>query len=315
MQDQRGDVDGPEHVAHVLLVGHPLIGDGGAGAHAVAGQLGLPGDHLGIERAEPVAHHLLGAPQPVDLVDPLLVLLAGDAPGIVRSPRLASAGAMDDQRDRAGGVRSREQARERAGFGGAVDDRPLGADLVHHRAGIVHARLHVRRPVHRHRIRHAAATAVEDDQPRERGEPAQEPLVSRLLPDDLDMGVPRLQVDEIDRAVAQHFVCQPRAVLCPRVPRFRKIHHRSHSSRGPYTGAASWIWLPTPLVSASDVGHAPWRPALIASSSSRAQTCQTSRNAACLRDSSAHMSICIRRSTNSVWRWTAWSSGSRRCWA
>ena len=121
----------------------------------------------------------------------------------------------------------REQAGQRARLGCAVDDRTLGADLVHHRAGVVHARLHVRRAFHRHRIRHAAATPVEDDQPRERAEPAQEPLVTRLLPDDLDVGVPRLQVDKVDRAVAQHLVCEPSAVLRPRVPRLRKLHPRS----------------------------------------------------------------------------------------
>ena len=72
-------------------------------------------------------------------------------------------------------------------------------------------------------------------------EPAQEPLVTRLLPDDLDVGVPRLQVDKVDRAVAQHLVCEPSAVLRPRVPRLRKLHPAplSAPSWGPYTGFRS----------------------------------------------------------------------------
>ena len=93
VQDQGGHVDGGQHVPHVVLVDHALVGDGRARTHAIARELCLPRHHRRIVRhcRVPLACELLSSPQPVDQAQLLLVTLAGDAPGIVRRPRRARA--------------------------------------------------------------------------------------------------------------------------------------------------------------------------------------------------------------------------------
>ena len=62
----------------------------------------------------------------------------------------------------------------------------------------------VRRP--RDAVGHPHAALVEEDQARELGEPLAEPPVRRELPCDLEMGVGALDVDEVERAVADDSV-------------------------------------------------------------------------------------------------------------
>jgi len=64
--------------------------------------------------------------------------------------------------------------------------------------GVVHAGLQVGRSVGRNGIGKAGTVAIEEDQSREGGEAHQEALVTRLLPDDFQMGHPRGHVHKVD---------------------------------------------------------------------------------------------------------------------
>ena len=96
---------------------------------------------------------------------------------------------------------SREQAAHRAALGHAQQHRLARSDRVHHRAHVVHALLERRQ--RDDRIGQAGAALVEQDQPRERGEPAQKPRERRLLPEALEVRHPAHDEDEIDRPLPQ----------------------------------------------------------------------------------------------------------------
>ncbi len=118
-------------------------------------------------------------------------------PLVVRA--LADFRTLEDERDRSLRVRRGEEHRERTSFGLARHRCPLAADRVHHRADVVHPLLERRRA--RNAVGHAHPAFVEQDQPRELGEPLAVAPELRKLPVDLQVRIGALGVHEIDGTV------------------------------------------------------------------------------------------------------------------
>jgi hypothetical protein len=132
---------------------------------------------------------------------PLLeLLLCAFAPGPLVVCAFADLRALKDERDRAFRVGRGEEHRERAALGLAHHRRTLASDRVHDRPDVVHALLERRRAWHA--VRHSHPTLVEEAQPRELGEPLAVAPELRELPVDLEMRQGTLDVDEVDRPVA-----------------------------------------------------------------------------------------------------------------
>ena len=112
----------------------------------------------------------------------------------------------------------------------AEDRGPLRADRVHNRAQIVHALLEGRQICDRDGIREPGAPLVEQDQPRERGEPFEKPPRVGSFPHLFDVrGEPR-NVHEVDRALPDHLKGDVH-VAALRVARVRDLHSHILSTR------------------------------------------------------------------------------------
>jgi hypothetical protein len=90
-----------------------------------------------------------------------------------------------------------EQRRHRPALGDREYRRALAAGSVHHGGDIVHRLLQRRRPPES--VGKPLAALVEDQQPRERRQPAQEAGERRLFPDQLDVGDEARHEDEVQR--------------------------------------------------------------------------------------------------------------------
>jgi hypothetical protein len=150
-----------------------------------------------------------------------LVVFAGHAPRIVRRPLRAGEGAVEDERRRALGIRSREQQAHRAALRDAHQHGALGAPGVHDRAHVVHPRLEVGRAGYA--IRKTGAALVEDEHARDPAERAQERRLARHLPLVLDMRDEPGDVDEVDGAVPEHLIGD-RHLAAARIARLRDLH-------------------------------------------------------------------------------------------
>lgn len=135
----------------------------------------------------------------------LLELLLGEvAPRPVGVPPLADEGALEDEADRSFGVSRGEQQGKRPAFGLAHDRGPLAADGVHDRSDVVHPLLEGHRL--RDAVGHAHSPLIEHNEARELGQPLAVAPVGGQLPVDLEVGVGTLDVDEVDRPLADHAV-------------------------------------------------------------------------------------------------------------
>ena len=111
-----------------------------------------------------------------------------------------------DQRGRPRGVGRGEEKFHRPALGKAHESRPLRAGGVHHRADVVHPLLESRELVYGYRIPESGASLVPENETSEGGEPAKEAGGRRLLPDELEVGDPAMEKDQIERALAKHLV-------------------------------------------------------------------------------------------------------------
>src|SRR6266545_7655134 len=82
-----------------------------------------------------------------------------------------------DERDRALWVRGREQNAHHTAFGVAKDGGSLRPGRIHHRTEVVHPLLQRRQVSDRDWIREARTSFVEQQEPRERRQPFQEPAI------------------------------------------------------------------------------------------------------------------------------------------
>ena len=80
---------------------------------------------------------------------------------------------------------------------------------VHHRAHIVHARFETGQVVRVDTVGKTRAALVEQDQPRERRKPLQEPAVAFVFPVQVEIGNEARHEDEIERSLAYHLVGDP----------------------------------------------------------------------------------------------------------
>jgi hypothetical protein len=176
-----------QDVPHVDIGIHLQQGESRAWAGApavVAGELGQAcriKAWCHIFPAEP------GRPVALGLGECLEPLLPGRCPRIVRAPDPLGGGAKGAERDRALRIGRREDHAHVAAFGGAENSRLLTVNGVHDHPDIVHALLERWQLVGRHRIRHARATLVEQDQTRERRQTLEAGRELRQLPCELDM--------------------------------------------------------------------------------------------------------------------------------
>ena len=166
---------------------------------------------LQADRPAPAAHDLLAERVP---------LLARRAPRVVRLAQALRVAADHHQRFGALRVRRREQAAHRSALGHAQQRGARGAHRVHHRADVVHPLLERRQL--RHAVREAGAALVEQDQPRERGEPEEEARERGLLPEVLEVRDPAHHEHEVERAVAHDLVGDVDVAAA------RVAHARSH---------------------------------------------------------------------------------------
>jgi hypothetical protein len=101
-------------------------------------------------------------------------------------------------------IRGREEGGQRRPLRTAEDGRPFDALRIHHCAGVVDPLFDRRRLGDG--VGEAGAALVEDQHPSESREPAHELAVSRVLPCDIEVGEDARDVDQVDRAVADHLV-------------------------------------------------------------------------------------------------------------
>ena len=158
-------------------------------------------------RATPPAPSLFGNPQqpPEFLIRP--------APRVPLSPGEPGAGAVEDQGGGPARVRRREQAGQDTALAQAEKRGAPAARGIEHRQNVVNLflqRWKVNRPV-----RKPCPSHVQDDQPRERGEPTQEPGERRLLKLELNVAEATLKQDQIDRPAAHDPVGDVGATASP----------------------------------------------------------------------------------------------------
>ncbi len=160
---------------------------------------GLPGGagrpDLGPDRAAPPLADHLAQPVEAPRLDPGRMVVRHEHP---------RPGAVEDERRDPLRVAGGEERRHRPALGDAHDRPAPAAGRVHHRPHVVHRLLQGRRPPRP--IGEALAALVEDDQPREGGEAAQEPRDLRLLPDQLDVGDEPGDEHEVQRPLAVDLV-------------------------------------------------------------------------------------------------------------
>ena len=185
---------------------HPGQRDRGAGARAAAQVscppvaelwlgLGIPGEHGETGRTSPLT---------LDHVVECLSLIGVWSPRIVHAADTAGVGAIHHQRAGAVGPGGREQCRHCASFGAAEQDRLLRSGGSHHRLHILDPLFERWRP--NGPVGQARAAFVEQDQPRERCEAAQETGIPRLVPVFFDIGDPAGNVNQVDRSGSHHLV-------------------------------------------------------------------------------------------------------------
>jgi hypothetical protein len=114
-----------------------------------------------------------GAPELVGLGDEPLGDLAGHADLVVVGSQVLGGGVGQDERTGAFGSGHREQQRHRANLSVGHDGGPLGTDRLEDRVQRLGVRLPGRQGIEREGIGDARAQAVEQDQPRERRQPAE----------------------------------------------------------------------------------------------------------------------------------------------
>ena len=201
-QGPQEDVDRPGAGEGPLDLGHPA---------AEALVAGPAGDAVG----DPVH----GPPGLHDPGDQGLGPLPGHPERVVVGGDEAGAGVGDDQG--AGPLRpgGGEEQGHRPSLGG---DRHQGggarAGGVHHRGDLVGVGLPGRRQVLGQRVGGAGAAAVEQDQPRERGQPAQEQRDPGVLPLQVDVAEGAHGQHQVGRPLPEHLVGDP-VVAQPRVCR------------------------------------------------------------------------------------------------
>jgi hypothetical protein len=176
VQDQGRRLDQREDGAHIDL-GHGAqeqLGVLGAGAGPLP--LREPAQEAGVAGAagRQEGGQLVAAPQAVELGQRGLDLFRGAPDRVVAGGREPGRGVHQDQR--AGPFRPGrgEQQRRRASVELGHDRRPLAAHLVQHRGQLLGIGLPWGQAVRREGVGRAGAAPVEQDQPAERGQAAQE---------------------------------------------------------------------------------------------------------------------------------------------
>src|SRR5829696_1979284 len=200
VQHQGGRLDQGQEGSHGDLEQGPQEGVGGPGAGHRALHPGHPAAEALVAGAagDGGGHGLGRAPGVLDPGDDGLGPLWREPDRVVVGGHVAGAGVAEDQGPgplRTGGG---EEQGHRAGLGGGGHEgRLLRAGGVHDRCHLIRVGLPGRRQGLGQRVGGAGAAAVEQDQPRKRGQPAQEQGRRRVLP---------LQVHVAEGAQGQHQV-------------------------------------------------------------------------------------------------------------
>ena len=206
VDNQRRDLDGGQDVADVDQVVHPQEVRSVARAGAELRKQAPPASYLRVRELARgvVLHSRAGAPGVPNRGHLLLELVFGDSPRVVGSPQSGRVAAVDDQPRGPLGICGGEKGRHHAALRDAKQRRPLRAHRIQHRANVVHTLLKARRRVHA--VRHSAASLVEQDEPRKRGEAVQKRSHRRQLPDVGQVRDPAQHEHEIYGAVAHDLI-------------------------------------------------------------------------------------------------------------
>ena len=166
-------------------------------------------------------------PQPPSMcLDLGLEVLGRHPPGRVGCPCGAHIGTVHDQTQDAVRVCRSEQSAERASIGLTEQDRPRGAGGVHHGDEVIHLGLEVWKSIVGHSVRQPHAALVEDDEPGEGRETAQETGVVRRRPVQVDVGDPSGYVHQVDRAFPHDLISDMDAIHRLGVAGLGHLHRR-----------------------------------------------------------------------------------------
>jgi hypothetical protein len=100
----------------------------------------------------------------------------------------------------------REEDAHASSFGVTEERRAFRSDRVQHCSHVVYPFLERRELLVRHAVGEAGAAFVEEDEPREGGEPLEEVRHGRVVPHELDVRDPTGHVDEVARSLADDLV-------------------------------------------------------------------------------------------------------------
>jgi hypothetical protein len=208
VQQQGRHPDGAEQPANVHRTERHdrVVGLGGGHRRQVEHPPPLAKRRVGhLARRQPQHQLVGGVERPVleARQEPIAVFFAG-APGIVVVAHAGRVRGVGDHRAGPLGVGGGKQQRHPPAQVGAEQRRPLGADGVQDQAEVVHVLLEGLAAGAA--VGQAGAEAVQQDEPREGGQLAQEPGHRRLLPLQPQMGGIARHEDQVQLAVAEHLV-------------------------------------------------------------------------------------------------------------
>jgi hypothetical protein len=135
-----------------------------------------------------------------------LALIRLRRPGVVWAPAPLGEDPRGHQRRGTVRVGDREQDREVPTLGVAEDARPLGPRGIQYREHVVDPLLEHGERLLGHAIGKSGSTFVEQNQPRERRQPAEEACKQRLFPSELYIRNPAGDPEQIEIAFAHHLI-------------------------------------------------------------------------------------------------------------
>ena len=176
---------------------------------------------LGRPLAQTSVEELGSTPALPDLTKPRTPLLVAQGPRIVVASRSLRRRVEQDQARDAFGMRRRKERRQARALLRSPQDRTLGAEIVHHRAQVVHARFERRNLAHP--VGQSRAPFIDHDHARELRQTLDEANEERLFPDRQDVACEAANEHEICRSVA-HDLVRDRHIATARVEDVGCVH-------------------------------------------------------------------------------------------
>jgi hypothetical protein len=237
VQHQGGHLDQGQEGAHVDLEQRPQMGPDPPWAGDGPLEPGRPApEPLVVGVAGGVRPGVvLGAPQLLGPGDHRPGGLGRDPDRVVVGGQIPGGGVGQDERGRPLRPGPGEEQRHRAGLGaGGQQRRPPHPGRGHDRVQLLGVGLPGRQRVGRQRVRGPGPAPVEAQQPRERGQPAQEQRHLGVVPDQVDMAEAAHGEHQVGRPLAEDLVGEPVRPE-PGVPGLRR--HDPSATRAPCSDA------------------------------------------------------------------------------